>query len=171
MAINSVRTALQLMTGAGELTRAKALEAAAILAELPGVGETTTRVSQLADELFDAASANQQLVEDLVRKEVDRQLERVGLARAGDLDEARRKIEELDAQVSALREQLAASSGTDPAAAAQAAQAAKAPASRAAIKKAAKKPPAAVGGTAKKSSPRAAQAKKAAKKSTRPRPS
>lgn len=103
MAINSVRTALQLLSGAGELTRARALEAAATLLELPGVGDTSTRASQLAEELLQAATANQQLVHDLVRAEFERQLTRFGLVRGSDLESAQRRIEALEAEVAALR--------------------------------------------------------------------
>ncbi|MBB2891257.1 hypothetical protein [Flexivirga oryzae] len=103
MAINSVRTALQLLSGAGELTRARAMEAAATLLELPGVGDTSTRVTQLAEELLQAATGNQQLVHDLVRTEFERQLTRLGLVRGSDLESAQRRIEALEAEVASLR--------------------------------------------------------------------
>ena len=103
MAINSVRTALQLLTGAGEVTRAKALEAAGTLLELPGVGETSARAGQLAEELIEAATANQAMITDLVRTELDRRLVVLGLARGSDLETAQRKIDALEAEVAALR--------------------------------------------------------------------
>lgn len=103
MPINSVHTALQLLTGAGELTRAKALEAAGTLLELPGVGETSARAGQLAEELIEAASANQAMLQDVVRTEVDRRLLQLGLARGSDLEAAQRKIATLEAEVAALR--------------------------------------------------------------------
>lgn len=102
MAINSVRTALQLLTGAGEVTRSKALEAAGTLLELPGVGETSARAGQLAEELIEAATANQAMITDLVRTELDRRLVVLGLARGSDLEAAQRKIEALEAQVASL---------------------------------------------------------------------
>jgi hypothetical protein len=104
MAINSVRTALQLLSGAGELTRAKALEAAATLLELPGVGDTSVRAGQLAEELLQAAAANQQLVHDLVSAEFERQLGRLGLVRGSDLEAAQRRIAVLEAEVAVLRD-------------------------------------------------------------------
>ncbi|HWC22056.1 MAG TPA: hypothetical protein VG502_07120 [Flexivirga sp.] len=107
MAINSVRTALQLLTGAGEVTRAKALEAAGTLLELPGVGETSARAGQLAEELIEAATANQAMVTELVRTELDRRLVVLGLARGSDLESAQRKIETLEAEVAALRAGMA----------------------------------------------------------------
>lgn len=103
MAINSVRTALQLLSGAGELTRAKALEAAGTLLELPGVGPTSARAGQLAEELIEAATANHAMITDLVRTELDRRLLVLGLARGSDLETAQRKIDVLEAQVAALR--------------------------------------------------------------------
>lgn len=103
MAINSVRTALQLLTGAGELTRARAMEAAGTLLELPGVGDTSMRAGQLAEELLQAAAANQQLVHELVRTEFERQLTRLGLVRGSDLAAAQQRIEVLEAEVAALR--------------------------------------------------------------------
>lgn len=103
MAINSVRTALQLLSGAGEMTRAKALEAAGTLLELPGVGETSARAGQLAEELLEAATANQAMITELVRTELDRRLVVLGLARGSDLDAAQRKIDTLEVEVAALR--------------------------------------------------------------------
>lgn len=118
MAINSVRTALQLLSGAGEVTRAKALEAAGTLLELPGVGETSARASQLAEELIDAATANQAMVSELVRTEVDGRLAALGLARSSDLSSAQRKIEALEGEVAQLREKVAAGDGATAAASA-----------------------------------------------------
>lgn len=103
MAINSVRAALQLLSGAGELTRARAMEAAATLLELPGIGDTSMRAGQLAEELLQAATANQQLVHDLVRTEFERRLTRLGVVRESDLESALRRIDVLEAQVAALR--------------------------------------------------------------------
>ncbi|WP_446667076.1 hypothetical protein [Flexivirga sp. B27] len=118
MAINNVRTALQLLSGAGEVTRAKALEAAGTLLELPGVGETSARASQLAEELIDAAAANQAMVSELVRTEVDGRLAALGLARSSDLSSAQRKIEALEREVAQLREKVAAGDGAAAAASA-----------------------------------------------------
>lgn len=107
MAINSVRTALQLLSGAGEVTRAKALEAAGTLLEMPGVGETSARAGQLAEELLEAATANQAMVSELVRTEVDGRLAFLGLARGSDLEAAQRKIDSLEREVADLRKQVA----------------------------------------------------------------
>lgn len=117
MAINSVRTALQLLSGADELTRAKALEAASTLLELPGVGDTSGRAGQLAEELLQAAAANQQLVHDLVTTEFERQLTRLGLVRDSELEAAQRRIAVLEAEVAGLRRaNTSAGDGSDAAA-------------------------------------------------------
>jgi hypothetical protein len=154
MAINSVRTALQLLSGAGELTRAKALEAASTLLELPGVGDTSGRAGQLAEELLQAAAANQQLMHDLVTTEFERQLTRLGLVRGSDLEAAQRRIEVLEAEVAALRRaSTSAGGGNDAAAPARA--------SRAAVKRSA----ADRSNAATKTTPRTAAAKKTTTKS------
>ncbi|RNI18080.1 hypothetical protein [Flexivirga caeni] len=149
-AINSVRTALQLLTGAGDMTRARAMEAAALLLEVPGVGDTSARASQLAEELIDAATANRQLVRDLVATELERQLTRWGLVRGTDLEAAQRRIEALEAEVAALR--TAAEQAKQPAPAAMK----QAPATKTAAKKAATKRT-----TAKKTTATKTTAKKA----------
>ncbi|GGB32706.1 hypothetical protein GCM10011492_24080 [Flexivirga endophytica] len=163
MAINSVRTALQLLSGAGEVTRAKALEAAGTLLELPGVGETSARAGQLAEELIEAATANQAMVSDLVRTEVDGRLAFLGLARGSDLEAAQRKIEALEREVAELRETVG-KRGTSAGAAAASGGAG---VTRTAIKTPAT--PAAGSGTAAKApaSPKA-PAKKTAKKAATP---
>lgn len=168
MAINSVRTALQLLSGAGEVTRAKALEAAGTLLELPGVGETSARASQLAEELLEAATANQAMVSELVRTEVDGRLAFLGLARGSDLDSAQRKIDSLEREVAELRKQVAGN-GAPPSAGGSADSrvsrssitktAAKTPA-----KKIAKKPPQRVAKSTASSSPAKKAAKAPAKK-------
>ncbi|WP_265446957.1 hypothetical protein [Flexivirga meconopsidis] len=163
MALDSVRTALQIVTGAGEITRTKALEAAGTLLEVPGVGLATTRagviagqVSQLADELIDAAAANRQMVHDLVAQEVTSQLDRIGLARSAELDAARAQIEHLQSEVTSLRQERAAA-----AAAAAAVATMPAPA-----KEASAKEPSAKKAPAKKAGKRSATKKAATKKST-----
>ncbi|MFC6707399.1 hypothetical protein [Flexivirga alba] len=171
MAINSVRTALQLLTGAGEVTRAKALEAAGTLLELPGVGETSARAGQLAEELIEAATANQAMITDLVRTELDRRLVVLGLARGSDLEAAQRKIDTLEAEVAALRAGMTRS--PSPASDAQArARASRSsnkaatakPTKKAAAKKAAVTQPEATKQSAKKATAKKAATKKAAAK-------
>jgi hypothetical protein len=61
MAFESVRSYIQLASGLGEMTRARAMEAAQGLLSLPGADEVTrraVRASTLADQLLEAAKAN-----------------------------------------------------------------------------------------------------------------
>ncbi|TWE12480.1 hypothetical protein [Rudaeicoccus suwonensis] len=113
MALDSVRTALQIVTGAGELTRARALEAASTLLDLPMVGSTSARAGQvaaqagtIADELLAAASANREMVRDLVQQELESQLQRVGLTTTAELAAARTEINRLKDEVVDLRRSL-----------------------------------------------------------------
>lgn len=157
MAINSVRTALQLLTGAGELTRARAMEAASTLLEIPGIGDTSVRASQLAEELLQAATANQQLVHDLVRTEFERQLTRLGLVRESDLEAAKLRIGALEAELAQLRADRTAAPATS---------AKRAPAKKTAAKSAATKKSTARKATTKKSTVKKAAAKKSSTKRT-----
>ncbi|MDF8264200.1 hypothetical protein [Luteipulveratus flavus] len=118
MSLNNVRTALQILSGAGEVTRAKAMEAAdALLSvpqQLPGARSTSGRAGQLAgqvatlaDELVAAAAANQDNIRALIRSELDTRLQRVGLVPSTELADARAEIERLERQVETLRRELA----------------------------------------------------------------
>lgn len=172
MGIDSVRAALQIVTGAGDLTRTKALEAAGNLLALPGVGPTAARatqaagqVSNLADELVAAAAANREMMRSLVRQEIEGQLQRVGVAAAGDVAALREEIDRLQVEVATLRAQIPESGGT----ATQAPDAsAKKTAARATKKSAARKAPAkrtaARKAPAKKTTTKTAAKKTAAKK-------
>ncbi|WP_186526208.1 hypothetical protein [Leekyejoonella antrihumi] len=110
MAIDSVRAALQVVTGAGELTRTKALEAAGGLLAIPGVGPTAARatqaagqVSTLADELIAAAAANREMMRDLVRQELEAQLQRLGLTTTSELGSAQDEIDRLKVELAQLK--------------------------------------------------------------------
>jgi len=137
MGIDSVRAALQVVTGAGELTRTKALEAAGSLLAIPVVGPTAARatqaagqVSTLADELIAAAAANREMVRDLVRQEMESQLQRLGLGTASELGSLRDEIDRLRVDVARLQ-----AAGTDAASGARSTAPAKKAAKRAPAKK------------------------------------
>jgi hypothetical protein len=73
MAFESVRSYIQLASGLGEMTRARAMEAAQGLLSLPGADEVTrraVRASTLADQLLEAAKANRANLLALVQHEV-----------------------------------------------------------------------------------------------------
>lgn len=107
MSFESVRGYVQLASGLGELTRARATEAAQGLLSLPGVGLATSKlavqVGALAEELLAAAMANREHLTMLVRSEVDAAVTRLGLVPAEKLDESRAEAARLRAEVAALR--------------------------------------------------------------------
>jgi hypothetical protein len=108
MGFESVRGYVQLASGLGELTRARATEAAHGLLTLPGVGIATGKVAAaqvgaLAEELLAAATTNRENLTALVRSEVDAAVTRLGLVSAEKLSEARAEAAQLRAEVAELR--------------------------------------------------------------------
>ena len=111
MAFESVRSYVQLASGLGELTKARALEAAQGLLALPGADEVTRRAvhaSTVADQLLEAARANRASLLRLVRTEIEAALQRADLVKAADLDAARTTLSALASEVADLRSALAA---------------------------------------------------------------
>lgn len=109
MTFDSIRAYVQLATGLGDLTRARALDAAQVLLAMPGgaMTERTTKVaaqvSVLADELLAAAMSNRDHLQVMVRGEVEGAVERLGLASAHDLARAKEDVVRLRAQVAELQ--------------------------------------------------------------------
>jgi hypothetical protein len=108
MVFESVRGYVELASGLGELTRARALEAAQGLLSLPATGVATgtkmaVQASALADELLSAAAANRANLTALVRTEVDTAVTRLGLVPAQQLEESRAEAATLRAEVARLR--------------------------------------------------------------------
>jgi len=107
MSFESFRGYVQLASGLGELTRARATEAAQGLLSLPGVeataGKLTVQVGALAEELLAAATANRDHLTTLVRHEVEAAVTRLGLVAAEKLEESRAEVARLRAEVAALR--------------------------------------------------------------------
>ena len=114
MSFESFRGYVQLASGLGELTRARAMEAAQGLMSMPGVsvatGKFAVQVGVLAEELLAAATTNREHLTTLVRGEVDAAVTRLGLAPAEKLEEARAESARLRAEVAALRSASARSS-------------------------------------------------------------
>ncbi len=106
MSFESFRGYVQLASGLGELTRARATEAAQGLLSLSGVGATTgkltVQVSALAEELLAAATANREQLTALVRHEVEAAVTRLGLVAAEKLEESQAEAARLRAEVAAL---------------------------------------------------------------------
>ena len=114
MSFESFRGYVQLASGLGELTRARAMEAAQGLMSMPGVsvatGKFAVQVGALAEELLAAATTNREHLTTLVRGEVDAAVTRLGLVPAEKLEEARTEAARLRAEVAALRSASARSS-------------------------------------------------------------
>ena len=107
MGFESVRGYVQLASGLGELTRARATEAAQGLLSLPGVGIATGKVAgqvgALAEELLAAATTNREHLTAMVRSEVNAAVTRLGLVPAEQLEESRAEAARLRAEVAQLR--------------------------------------------------------------------
>ena len=155
MSFESFRGYVQLASGLGELTRARAMEAAQGLMSMPGVsvatGKFAVQVGALAEELLAAATTNREHLTTLVRGEVDAAVTRLGLVPAEKLEEAQAEAARLRTEVAALRSAAARSSaGTAKKAAAKETAAKKAAAKKAAAKETAAKKTAAKKSPARK---------------------
>lgn len=111
MAFESVRSYIQLASGLGEMTRARAMEAAQGLLSLPGADEVTRRAVQastLADQLLEAAKANRANLLALVQHEVESALKRADVARVADVRAAQVTLGALAKEIADLRGMLRA---------------------------------------------------------------
>ncbi|HEX5427192.1 MAG TPA: hypothetical protein VFX00_02625 [Pedococcus sp.] len=109
MAFESVRSYIQLASGLGEMTRARAMEAAQGLLSLPGADEVTrraVRASTLADQLLEAAKANRANLLALVQHEVESALKRADVARVADVRAAQVTVGALAKEIADLRGML-----------------------------------------------------------------
>ncbi len=122
MVFESVRAYVQLASGLGDLTRARARKAAQGLFALPAAGMATgtkvaSQASVVADELLAAAAANRSNLQSLLRSEVNAAITRAGLVPAHKLEEAQAEAAELREEVATLRSgssKAAASKSTAP---------------------------------------------------------
>ena len=106
MAFESVRSYVQLASGLGEMTKAKAMDAAQGLLALPGADEVTRRAVQastLADQLLEAAKANRANLLSLVQSEVESALKKADVARVADVDAARAALTTVTKEIAELR--------------------------------------------------------------------
>jgi hypothetical protein len=143
MVFESVRGYVQLASGLSELTRARATEAAHGLLSLQGAGmesgsKLAVQVSALAEELLAAATANRHNLTALIRSEVDTAVNRIGLVPAEQLQESQAEVTALRAELAALRASSSRGTATKKAATKTAATK-KAATKKAATKKAAVK--------------------------------
>ena len=195
MAFESVRSYVQLASGLGEMTKARAMDAAQGLLALPGADEVTRRAVQattLADQLLEAARANRANLLTLIQGEVESALKKADVARVADVDAARAALTTVTKEIADLRAVLVATGASAvagasrtalarsvgasgavttahraPVPAAEATPAAATPRTRPAAKKATAKKATAKKATAKKATAKRTTAKKAtAKKAT-----
>jgi hypothetical protein len=108
MSFESVRPYVQLASGLGDLTRARAMEAAQGLLSLPVLGIATgtkmaSQAGDLADELLAMAAANRSNLTALVRSEVDVAIAALGLVSVRKLKEAQEEAARLRAENARLR--------------------------------------------------------------------
>lgn len=108
MAFESIRGYVELASGLGDLTKARAKDAAHGLLSLPVAGITTggkvaLQAGSLADELLAAATANRSNLTALVRSEVDIAVSRLGLVSVQRLEEAEAEAARLRVEVARLR--------------------------------------------------------------------
>ncbi len=171
MSFESFRGYVQLASGLGELTRARAMEAAQGLMSMPGVsvatGKFAVQVGALAEELLAAATTNREHLTALVRGEVDAAVTRLGLVPAEKLKEARAEAARLRGEVAALR----SASKRSTARTAKKTAAKKTAVKKTAAKKTAVKKTAAKKTAAKKTAAKKAAATNPATKPTAARPS
>ena len=116
MAMDGIRSYLQLASGLAELSMAKAMEAAAAVLALPSTvsggvsgaasGTVVGPVQDLAEELLAAAAANRRSLVALVRSEVENALGKAVVIPVDELDRARAAVAKLSADVAELREQV-----------------------------------------------------------------
>jgi polyhydroxyalkanoate synthesis regulator phasin len=168
MAKSALQNYLELAAGLGDLTRAKAKDAANEILTLAGQAPSPKKMgkeaSRLAEDLVDQAKANRKMLSNLVRSEVDKAMRKVDLgSMSKDVQAVVATVAGLAAQVEELglmvRESLAGSSAASAPAQAAAPVAAPVKAARKAPVRR-RSPRAAAGATA----PAAQQAAPAAKK-------
>src|ERR1039458_8634596 len=108
MSFESVRPYVQLASGLGDLTRARAMEAAQGLLTLPAAGIATgtkmaSQAVDLADEVLAVAMANRLSLTALVRSEVEGAISALGLVPVQKLEEVQAEAARLRAENAQLR--------------------------------------------------------------------
>lgn len=117
MAFEAVRSTLTIATMIGAAVKERAGELAEGLLEVPGVGPSAVKVLQLGGQLGEVTeeitalvATNRSAIADVLRAEIDLQLQRVGLSTPGIQESSRAEIDRLTAQIADLRKALEAAS-------------------------------------------------------------
>ncbi len=123
MATDNIRDYVQWVTGAGEATRARAVEVAQGLlglVERATPAEMATQASALADDLLSAARANRDMIAEVVRDEVASLLETSSnIVRSQEFDRVRARLSQVTDDVEGLRRQVMQLTGLDSSSSAQ----------------------------------------------------
>jgi polyhydroxyalkanoate synthesis regulator phasin len=105
MAVEAVQNYAHAVFGLTKITRTKATEAAKSLLGQAGLNDVATqtseRVTKLAEELLTASRANRNVLEKVVRAEVDKAASRLGFVRMQDLEQLRAEVADLRSRLSA----------------------------------------------------------------------
>ena len=116
MSFDGMRGYLQLVTGLGDATRAKATEVAQgllAMATRPNPAEMAQQVTHLAEEVLAAAQSNRDALVSMIRKEVEDLVESsTSLAKRSDLDAVKAMVMSLSSELIPGRGEFAAH--TDP---------------------------------------------------------
>src|SRR3954470_10289984 len=91
----ALKTYLALATGLAEVPKKQAKAAAKKLAKSGGA--TVEQVQALTEELLSTSLTNREALTNLVRSEIERSLNRVGLATADEVNQLTARIKELEA--------------------------------------------------------------------------
>lgn len=164
MVLEGLRGYLQIASGLTDVTRQRATSVAqSLLAQgaglgaglsggLPSVGDLREQAAGVAEDLLATSKANREMLLGLVRGEVERQVTRLGLVSASELEAATKRAQRLEVRVHDLERRVAGHSSTaaEPASAAGAAEpkvpapkvTTKAPATKVTAKTSARKAPA-----------------------------
>ena len=170
MVIDAMRNYLQLATGLTEVTRQRAMAAAKGLMSSSGaelvVPGAIGQVGALADEIMATSKANRELLLGLVRAEVDRTVNRLGLATQDEVAVLQRHLDRISARLE--RDEEAGAVAAAPKRPVRKVAAKKATTKKATTKKATAKKATAKKATAKKATAKKATAKKATAASPEP---
>ncbi|HSK25861.1 MAG TPA: hypothetical protein VK894_03010 [Jiangellales bacterium] len=112
--LEGLRQYVALAGGLTEVSRRRALDTAKTLAAqapTPGAAPVPRQVQQLADDLVATARSNRRLLEQLVRGEVVRAADALGLVRRDELVALERRLESLEDEVAGLHTTRAAPAG------------------------------------------------------------
>ncbi|HEU4675023.1 MAG TPA: hypothetical protein VFS29_03495, partial [Motilibacteraceae bacterium] len=124
MVLEGLRGYLQIASGLTDVTRQRATSVAqSLLAQgaglgaglpggLPSVGDLREQVTGVAEDLLATSRANREMLLGLVRGEVERQVTKLGLVSASELEAATKRAQRLEVRVHDLERRVAGQSPT-----------------------------------------------------------